>query len=96
MKKALIGYGGHAREVMAQMGFHLPRFVDDQFWEEGDDKLFPLSKFDVKKYIVMIAVGDSKDRFNIYEKLPKETKYFTHWIYFQCTFQRRHCDFSRI
>lgn len=26
----------------------------------------------------MIAVGDSQDRFNIYKKLPKETKYFTY------------------
>lgn len=78
MIKCLIGNGGHAREVMAQMGLNLTRFVDDQFWKEGDDKLLPLSKFDAKKYIVMIAVGDSKDRFNIYEKLPKETKYFTY------------------
>jgi len=34
MKKALIGYGGHAREVMAQMGRKLPCFVDDEFVDE--------------------------------------------------------------
>ena len=31
MKKALIGYGGHAREVMAQMGLKLTCFVDERY-----------------------------------------------------------------
>ena len=78
MIKCLIGNGGHAREVMSQMGLTLTRFVDDEFWKEGDDKLLPLSKFDSSKYIVMIAVGSSKDRYNICKKLPKETQYFTY------------------
>ena len=33
MIKALIGNGGHAREVMAQMGIKLFRFVDDQYMD---------------------------------------------------------------
>jgi sugar O-acyltransferase (sialic acid O-acetyltransferase NeuD family) len=74
MKKALIGCGGHAREVMAQMGKNLPCFVDDKFMNE---KTRPLSEFDPKKYKVMVAVADSKNRFDIIQRLPKETKYFT-------------------
>jgi sugar O-acyltransferase (sialic acid O-acetyltransferase NeuD family) len=74
MKKALIGYGGHAREVMAQMGTQIPCFVDDQYLAEGT---LPLSSFDPTKYEVLVAVGSSKDRYDIIQKLPKETKYFT-------------------
>jgi sugar O-acyltransferase (sialic acid O-acetyltransferase NeuD family) len=77
MKKALIGYGGHAREVMAQMGVKLTCFVDDKYVVEGTK---PISKFNPKKYALMVAVADSKDRFDIVQRLPKETKYFT-WIH---------------
>jgi len=77
MKKALVGYGGHAREVMAQMGVKLTCFVDDEYVVEGTQ---PLSKFNPKKYVLMVAVADSKDRFDIIQRLPKETKYFT-WIH---------------
>jgi len=77
MKKALIGYGGHAREVMAQMGTKLTCFVDDEYVVDGTK---PISKFDPKEYALMVAVADSKDRFNIVQRLPKETKYFT-WIH---------------
>jgi len=77
MKKALVGYGGHAREVMAQMNEKLTCFVDDQYVVENTS---PLSDFDPNEYIVMIAVADSKSRFDIVQRLPKETKYFT-WIH---------------
>jgi sugar O-acyltransferase (sialic acid O-acetyltransferase NeuD family) len=77
MKKALVGYGGHAREVMAQMGVKLTCFVDDAYVVEGTQ---PLSKFNPKKYALMVAVADAKDRFDIVQRLPKETKYFT-WIH---------------
>ena len=77
MKKALIGYGGHAREVMAQMNEKLTCFVDDQYVVEDT---VSLSEFDPNEYIVMIAVADSKSRFDIVQRLPKETKYFT-WIH---------------
>jgi sugar O-acyltransferase (sialic acid O-acetyltransferase NeuD family) len=77
MKRALIGYGGHAREVMAQMGEKLTCFVDDQYIV--NDTL-PLSEFNPNEYVVMIAVADSKSRFDIVQRLPKETKYFT-WIH---------------
>ena len=74
MKKVLIGNGGHAREVMAQMGHQLDRFVDDQY---VDEDTLPLSQFDPTKHIVMVAVADSRDRYDIIERLPKETQFFT-------------------
>lgn len=74
MEKALIGFGGHSREVMAQMGLKLTCFVDDEFLVPGCE---PLSKFNPKFYEVMIAVAGSKERYDISNRLPKETKYFT-------------------
>ena len=56
MKKVLIGNGGHAREVMAQMGVNLIRFVDDQY---VDNDTLPLSQFDPTKHIAMVAVADT-------------------------------------
>jgi hypothetical protein len=38
MKKALIGYGGHAKEVMSQMGVKLTCFVDDKYVVYGTKK----------------------------------------------------------
>lgn len=77
MIKALIGNGSHAREVQAQMGIELFRFVSDEYWKEGDNKLLPLSKFNPDKYVVMIAVANSKDREDIVKQLPLNTQYFT-------------------
>lgn len=77
MKKALVGYGGHAREVMAQMGLKLTCFVDDDYVVDGTK---PLSSFNPKEYSLMVAVANSKDRFDIVQRLPKETKYFT-WVH---------------
>lgn len=74
MKRALIGYGGHAQEAMAQIGEQLPCFVDDQYVTKNT---LPLSSFDPDEYEVMVAVGSSIDRYDIVQKLPKKTKYFT-------------------
>lgn len=74
---ALIGYGGHAREVMAQMGVKLTCFVDDDYVVNGTK---PLSEFNPKEYAIMVAVADTKDRFDIVERLPKDTNFFT-WIH---------------
>lgn len=74
MLKCLIGYGGHAREVMTQMEKKLPCFVDDEYICENS---LPLSKFDPKKYSAMIAIGDSRKRKQMFEKLPANTKYFS-------------------
>ena len=74
MKKALIGCGGHAREVMAQMGLKLTCFVDEKY---ADENTLHLSDFNPFKYVVMVAIADPVIRYNIVSKLPKETKYFT-------------------
>lgn len=74
MKKVLIGNGGHAKEVMAQMGVKLDRFVDDEYL---DSDTLPLSKFDPTKHVAMVAISNSKDRYDIVQRLPKETQFFT-------------------
>ena len=73
MIKALIGNGGHAREVTAQMGIKLVRFVDDQYM---DNDTLPLSELDINKYEVMVAIADSKDRYETTQRLPNGTKFF--------------------
>ena len=74
MKKALIGAGGHAREVMAQMGEILPCFVDDKYVNKDT---LPLSTFNPNEYQVLIAIGNSYNRSYVVNSLPKQTKYFT-------------------
>lgn len=78
MKKALIGAGGFAREVKAQIGDHTIKcFVDDQYWKENNEYIFPLSQFNPAEYEVVVAIGDPRARFEMVSRLPKETKYFT-------------------
>ena len=77
MELAIFGYGGHAKEVAAQINQPITFFVDDQYTTFNTK---PLSEFDPTKYLMMVAVADSKDRFDIVQRLPKETKYFT-WIH---------------
>jgi sugar O-acyltransferase (sialic acid O-acetyltransferase NeuD family) len=74
MKRALVGYGGHAREVMVQMGEKLTCFVDDKYVNKYTK---PISEFNPEEYTLMVAVADSQDRYDIVNRLPKETKYFT-------------------
>jgi len=74
MLKVLIGYGGHAREVISQIGINLPCFVDDEF---VDENTLPLSKLSFEEYEVMVAIGDPISRKKIVDKLPPNTKYFT-------------------
>ena len=79
MKKALIGAGGFAREIKTHMkDYTMKCFVDDQFWKENNEYIYPLSEFDPNEYEVLVAIGDSRDRFDMVQKLPKETKYFTY------------------
>lgn len=78
MKRALIGAGGFAREIKAHIGDPTIKcFVDDLFWKENDKYIFPLSKFDPNEYEVIVAIGDPKDRYNMIQRLPKETQYFS-------------------
>ncbi len=74
MKKALLGYGGHAREVMFQMGENLPCFVEDNY---VCNSTLPLSQFDPKEYKLIVAVGDSTIRKRLVDNLPPLTQFFT-------------------
>lgn len=78
MEKVLIGAGGFAREIRAHLGDSTIKcFVDDEYWSENNDHIFPLSKFDPTKYEAIIAIGDPVDRFEMSKRLPSQTKYFT-------------------
>jgi len=59
MKKAIIGAGGFAREVKAQIGDNTIKcFVDDQYYKQNDEHVYPLSEFDPTEYEVVVAIGD--------------------------------------
>jgi sugar O-acyltransferase (sialic acid O-acetyltransferase NeuD family) len=77
MKKALIGSGGFAREIKYHMNCDLTFFVDDSYWIEGDSNILPLSDFNPGEYEVLVAIGNPLDRYNVVNRLPKETKYFS-------------------
>tara|TARA_R110000803_G_C11819025_1_gene301695 strand:+ start:69 stop:659 length:591 start_codon:yes stop_codon:yes gene_type:complete len=77
IEHAIIGAGGFGREIKAAIGIPDIKFFVDDKYEDLNNNILGLSKFDPKKYIVIVAVGDPKDRFDIIERLPKETKYFT-------------------
>jgi sugar O-acyltransferase (sialic acid O-acetyltransferase NeuD family) len=79
MKKALIGAGGFAREVKVSIGdFNMKCFVDDEFYTPNGENISPLSEFNPYEYEVLIVIGDGQIRKQMVNKLPKETKYFTH------------------
>jgi sugar O-acyltransferase (sialic acid O-acetyltransferase NeuD family) len=75
MELALYGYGGHAREVAAQIDQPLVFFVDDEY-ATADTR--PISEFDPEEYLLMVAVADPKDRFDMVQRLPKNTQFFTY------------------
>lgn len=82
MKKGIIGAGGFGREVYWSLN-PIERndtvfFVDDEYWDNSDEKILPLSLFESDKYEVIVAVADSKHRQRLVEQLPKKTKFFTH------------------
>jgi sugar O-acyltransferase (sialic acid O-acetyltransferase NeuD family) len=79
MKRALIGSGGSANEIRGHMlDYNMLCFVDDEYYNEKDKNVLPLSKFDPYEYEILISIGDSYIRKKIVEKLPSETKYFTY------------------
>lgn len=75
MKLALIGSGGHAKEVMFQMGQQIQCFVTSDFEER--EGVLHLDKFSPKEWQVMIAIGEPFFRKSIFKLLPAETKFFT-------------------
>jgi sugar O-acyltransferase (sialic acid O-acetyltransferase NeuD family) len=82
MKKGIIGAGGFAKEVYWSLPLNeradTKFFVDDKYFNGDDDSILPLSKFNPNEYEVVVAIGNPKDRYDIVQRLPKETKYFTH------------------
>lgn len=77
MRRAIFGFGGHAREVIAQMQTDLTIFVDDEYVVDG---CLPISDFDTEKFEIMVAISNPNDRIKVIEKLPPYTKYFS-WIH---------------
>jgi sugar O-acyltransferase (sialic acid O-acetyltransferase NeuD family) len=74
VKKALFGYGGHAREVAMQIGGEITFFVDNAY-VNGIAK--PISEFDPLEYEIIVAVADPKERKKIVNRFPKYTQFFT-------------------
>jgi sugar O-acyltransferase (sialic acid O-acetyltransferase NeuD family) len=74
MKLALFGYGGHAKEVAAQINRPITFFVDDEY---SNDIAKPISEFNPELYLMMVAVSDCEERFKIVSRLPKTTDYFS-------------------
>lgn len=75
-KRALIGGGGHTREVLRHLDCDIKIFVDDQFYENKKG-YYKLSDFDPELYEIMVCVGDPSLRERIVNKLPENTLYFT-------------------
>lgn len=74
-EKVLIGAGGFAREIMADLGNTIKCFVDDIYWKKG---LYKISELNPEKYSVLIAVGDPTQRKKISKLLHPETEYWNH------------------
>lgn len=84
----LFGYGGHAKEVAAQLKktyseryFHqfpqgaiVKHYVDDEYVVNG---CFPISEFNFENEEIHVAVGDSNKRKEIVNRLPANTRYAT-------------------
>lgn len=77
MRKALIGAGGLAGELMSMIGCDLPCFVQDSFLVKPNPGVFPLSAFDPSLFEVCLAIADPVIRSRILEILPKETRFFS-------------------
>ena len=74
MKKAIFGYGGHAREAAMQMGGELTFFVDDEY---SNDFTKPLSEFDPLEYEILVAIANPGEREEIVNRLPPQTEFTT-------------------
>jgi sugar O-acyltransferase (sialic acid O-acetyltransferase NeuD family) len=82
VKKGIIGAGGFGKEIYWSLPLierlNTVFFVDDKYYDGSDNLILPISKFNPKEYKVVIAIGNPKDRFDIVQRLPQETQYFTH------------------
>lgn len=77
-EKVLIGAGGFAREVRAHMcNFNMKCFVDSKYYLPNNENIHPISDFNPVTMQALIVVGDPNDRKEIFNRMPKETEYFT-------------------
>lgn len=67
LRRALIGKGGHSRELLTLINYPLETFTDQEFLDLKKDN-----------YEVMIAVGDPKVRKQIIDKLSDRVKFFSY------------------
>lgn len=74
-EKILIGAGGFAREIMADLGHPVKCFVDDMYWTES---LYKISDIDPEHHKVLVAIGDPIERKKIIDKLPKNVEFWNH------------------
>jgi|SanBayMetagenome_1026888.scaffolds.fasta_scaffold22194_2 acetyltransferase EpsM len=72
---AIIGGGGHAKEVYHAMGDDRARFFVDEEYSGGD--LLPIRDFNHKRYKAIVAIGNSSDRHGVVMRMPKGTRYFS-------------------
>jgi UDP-3-O-[3-hydroxymyristoyl] glucosamine N-acyltransferase len=74
MKRAIFGFGGHAKEILSIAQNIDKIFVDDKY---VTNETSPISQFNPEEYEMMVCVSDPKDRNEIVKKLPPNTKYFS-------------------
>jgi sugar O-acyltransferase (sialic acid O-acetyltransferase NeuD family) len=77
-KVAIIGSGGFAREVAADLQDRTVTFFVDDEYVLDPLKEQPLSTLDTKVYTVLVAIGDPKLRAAVVARLPLDTEYYTH------------------
>jgi sugar O-acyltransferase (sialic acid O-acetyltransferase NeuD family) len=79
LEPVLIGAGGFAREVLAevllQTKLNLKCFVDDEYWVEG---LYKISEFEPESQSALIAVGNPVDKKALLAKLPENTQFWNY------------------
>ena len=75
-ERVLIGAGGHAREVMFQMGIKLSMYVDEKY-SNPNEGIFSIADLDPDKHIIMIAIGDPVIRNKIADDLDVRFSFFT-------------------
>lgn len=79
MIRALYGAGGFSHDIKSSLGLGLiPCFVDNQYFKENDDNIYPLSAFNPADHELIIAVANPQDRQDMAGRLPWNTKFWTH------------------
>lgn len=88
-KLALLGAGGIASEISAYITSEhgkdpeypntgMLKFVHDEYYKENNRDTFPLSMFNPDTHALLIAIGTSKERYDVIKELPNNITYFTY------------------